>query len=1769
MPGAERARGRPCCPWRRPARWGLTALAAVFGAAAWAGEVTGVTFASSPTGAYTAGQEIRVDVAFDEDVTVTGTPTFALIVGRTQRSMAHDADGSGASTLRFVYEVRAGDLDEDGVSYGANALRGGRIVSGDPATPVDRAVAAIGRASTQRVDAVAPRVDRVRFTSNSGSDLVYRVGDTVEVTVTFDEPVTATGSVTLALDVGSDERVLTLGSSAGAGLVFEYTVAVGDEDTNGVAVAADALSLGATGSIVDAVGNAAEPRLRGLPNGSAHRVDGIAPAASAPRVVSRGGTYRAGDWIEVALPFAEAVAASAGTLTLLVGDRGAAEEREAEFYAAGSGGRQVAFRYRVQPTDMDTDGVSVNANAVQDYTVSDLAGNAWNGAHAAMPEQAAHRVDGAAPTPARVNGTPEVTSTGPYAVGDAIDLRVGFTSLVYRSTDDPPAFTLRVGDGDRSMAYRDGDGTRALEFRYTIAAGDLDADGVGWQANALTGTVADAEGTRADLTVPRVTRLAAHAVDGVAPALRAVDPVRMRSTPAAAGTYGAGETIRVAVAFSEPVEAVHAPGELVLGLQIGTATRRATLAAGGGTAELTFEYTVQDGDGDPDGIEVAGLSGGAVRDLAGNPVADLTGAALAAQDGHLVDGSGPAATAVAIVSDAGTDNTYAAGDRIRVEVTFGEDIRVSGEPELLLTVGSLTRRAGLERTRARLLAFGYEVQPGDIDTDGISIASEALVGGEITDAAGNPVVRTFTRVADAEDHRVDAVPPEVAGVAILSAPGEDGFYAAGDLIEVGVTWGEVVYVLSGAPELLLSIGAESRAAAYAEGSGTQTLLFRYEVQAGDRDDDGISIGPDALVGGVIEDASGTDWEEEGARRIPAVPRQPGHRVFAPLVEVSAVRVTDVLIASAPPTGGGYGLGDHIEVRVVFDAAVHATGDPVLTLSVGGRSRTAALFSGSGTTTLAFRYEVVEDDRDDDGVSVAANALTGGTIEDGDGGPVSREFAALPADPAHRVDGTLRVAGVTRVEFSSAPMAAGAYVPGEAVDVSVVFDAAVYVTGNPVLTLSVGGRSRTAALFSGSGTDTLVFRYEVIEGDRDEDGVSIAANALTGGTIEDGDGRPVSREFAALPADSAHRVDGARVVGVTRVAISSTPAAGVTYVPGEALEVSVVFDAAVYVTGDPVLTLAVGGRSRVAALFAGSGTTTLVFRYEVLEGDRDEDGVSVAANALTGGTLEDGDGRPVSREFAALPADSAHRVDGARVVGVTRVAISSTPAAGVTYVAGEALEVNVVFDAAVYVTGNPVLALAVGGSSRTAALFSGSGTDTLMFRYEVVEGDQDDDGVSVAANGLTGGTIEDGDGRPASREFAALPADAGHRVDGTSRAARVTGVEISSVPMAAGTYLPGEALEVSVVFDAAVYVTGDPVLATVGGSSRTAALFSGSGTDTLVFRYEVAEGDRDEDGVSVAANGLTGGTIEDGDGRPAAREFAALPADAGHRVDGTARVARLTRVAISSEPMAAGTYLPGELIEVSVSFDHDVHVTGAPAVTLSIGASSRAAEFQSGSCTAQLLFRYVVVEDDRDGDGISIGANAMTGGVIEDASGRPVDRSFAALLADAGAPRGRRGCGWREVTRVAISSKPMAGVTYVPGEALEVSVVFDAAVYVTGNPVLALAVGGEFPRRRRLFSGSGTDTLVFRYEVVEGDQDDDGVSIAANALTGGTIEDGDGRPASREFAALPADAGHRVDGTSRVARVTGVEISSAPMAAGTYVPARGDRGDACRSTMTCT
>ena len=378
-------------------------------------------------------------------------------------------------------------------------------------------------------------------------------------------------------------------------------------------------------------------------------------------------------------------------------------------------------------------------------------------------------------------------------------------------------------------------------------------------------------------------------------------------------------------------------------------------------------------------VSVTGLpaSTGMVRDLAGN-AADVSSIASRGYTlDHEVDGVAPGPS-VSIVSDAGEDNIYAAGDRIEIEVSFDEDVKVSGRPVLLVSIGdpaadaenltaNLTRRATLERTRPRLLTFAYTVQPGDLDEDGISIGPKALQGGTITDAAGNLIARSFPEAESGprENHRVDAVEPSVVGVEITSNPTNDEFYVAEEQIDVEVTFSEIVYVHPPASSLALviAVGAASRRAGYIDGSGTPTLRFRYEVQVGDRDDDGISIGPDALM---LQD--NPEAVTDGAGNTPGggtttVPQQPGHKVGAAGVPtVTSVSILD-------PPGGEFRAGDRIEAHVVFNRVVHVTGAPALTLAIGAHNRAAAFAGGSGTDTLRFRYTVVAADRDEDGVSV--------------------------------------------------------------------------------------------------------------------------------------------------------------------------------------------------------------------------------------------------------------------------------------------------------------------------------------------------------------------------------------------------------------------------------------------------------------------------------------------------------------------------------------------------------------------------------------------------------------------------------------------------------------------------------------------------------------------------------------------------------------------------------------------------------------------------------
>src|SRR5690606_33000945 len=132
-------------------------------------------------------------------------------------------------------------------------------------------------------------------------------------------------------------------------------------------------------------------------------------------------------------------------------------------------------------------------------------------------------------------------------------------------------------------------------------------------------------------------------------------------------------------------------------------------------------------------------------DLSGVSTASggVAGAGTAISGNYAIDTAAPTVTSV---TSSTANGTYKVGDVISVQVNFGENVTVTGTPQLTLETGSTDRTinyAGGSGTTT--LTFNYTVQAGDsaADLDYISSGALALNGGSIRDAAGNDATLTL------------------------------------------------------------------------------------------------------------------------------------------------------------------------------------------------------------------------------------------------------------------------------------------------------------------------------------------------------------------------------------------------------------------------------------------------------------------------------------------------------------------------------------------------------------------------------------------------------------------------------------------------------------------------------------------------------------------------------------------------------------------------------------------------------------------------------------------------------------------------------------------------------------------------------------------------------------------------------------------------------------------------------------------------------------------
>jgi hypothetical protein len=130
-----------------------------------------------------------------------------------------------------------------------------RVVGGDQLTFADGSVTssallnAVRQGAPLPVPAGAgtpgvPVVEAVSIASDVGADNTHRTGDVVRVNVTFSEVVHVTGTPQVQINVGGALRTATFAAGDGTDtLSFDYTVANGDNDANGVSIDAAALQL--------------------------------------------------------------------------------------------------------------------------------------------------------------------------------------------------------------------------------------------------------------------------------------------------------------------------------------------------------------------------------------------------------------------------------------------------------------------------------------------------------------------------------------------------------------------------------------------------------------------------------------------------------------------------------------------------------------------------------------------------------------------------------------------------------------------------------------------------------------------------------------------------------------------------------------------------------------------------------------------------------------------------------------------------------------------------------------------------------------------------------------------------------------------------------------------------------------------------------------------------------------------------------------------------------------------------------------------------------------------------------------------------------------------------------------------------------------------------------------------------------------------------------------------------------------------------------------
>jgi pimeloyl-ACP methyl ester carboxylesterase len=178
-------------------------------------------------------------------------------------------------------------------------------------------------------------------------------------------------------------------------------------------------------------------------------------------------------------------------------------------------------------------------------------------------------------------------AAGTYGTGKPLTFKVNFNEPV-KVVGDQNAVTLpvEVGYAMHEARYVSGSGTKSLTFRMTVAANDVDTDGI-----SLGRVNADAV-RDFDFAAECIQDRAGNPASNTIPAVN-TSRIRVDATGPVVASYGAfvtrGQQVSLKVIFDGPVTV---KGKPTIPVTIGGQDRSLTYASGSGTKTLTFAVTL-------------------------------------------------------------------------------------------------------------------------------------------------------------------------------------------------------------------------------------------------------------------------------------------------------------------------------------------------------------------------------------------------------------------------------------------------------------------------------------------------------------------------------------------------------------------------------------------------------------------------------------------------------------------------------------------------------------------------------------------------------------------------------------------------------------------------------------------------------------------------------------------------------------------------------------------------------------------------------------------------------------------------------------------------------------------------------------------------------------------------------------------------------------------------------------------------------------------------